>query len=87
MSAPVSKLPFVLLGLMTLATFTGPFLIRFTIRGGRSPAWPPDRPAEWWVFGLVTGAVAVLMIACLAVGYWNKKRSIPQDRSRKAEQR
>jgi hypothetical protein len=73
-AAPVPKLPFVLLGLMSLLTFAGPFAILLTIRGGRRPEWPPDRPVEWWVFGLVTAAVVVLMGACVTVGLWARPR-------------
>ena len=62
------RAPFVLLGLMTMASFGGPFAIVAAIRGGTSPDWPPDRAIEWWAFGLTTGLVAVLMTACLAIG-------------------
>ena len=63
-----TRAPFILLGLMTSASFGGPFALVATIRGGASPDWPPDRPIEWWAFGLITGLVAVLMTACLALG-------------------
>jgi hypothetical protein len=82
MSAPVPRMPFFLLGLMTLATFVGPFVIFFTIQGGRSPTWPPDRPLEWWVLGIVTGSVLILMVACLTVGCWTKRGSDQNDRGR-----
>jgi hypothetical protein len=71
-SLPV--LPYILLGLMTLATFAGPFVIYASILGGDSGNWPPDRPVEWWVFGVVTGSVAALMGACVTVGLWSKPR-------------
>jgi hypothetical protein len=67
------RAPFVLLGLMTMASFGGPFAIVATIRGGTSPDWPPDRPIEWWAFGLITGLVAVLMSACLALGLGRRR--------------
>jgi uncharacterized membrane protein YedE/YeeE len=69
------KLPLLMLGLLTLATMGGPFAIFLAIRGGRSPDWPPDRPVEWWVFGVVTAAVVVLMAACLTVGVWSRPRN------------
>jgi hypothetical protein len=69
-AAPAAVLPFVLLGLMTLAAFGGPFVIALAVRGGEHSGWPPDRPVEWWVFGLVTGAVVVLMGACVTAGLW-----------------
>ncbi len=62
------KLPLVLLGLMTLATFVGPLVIVSVLGGGRSSGWPPDRPVEWWTFGLIVGFVVLLMTACLSVG-------------------
>ena len=66
------KGPLVLLGLMTVATLLGPIVIFLTIRGGERPEWPPDRPVEWWTFGLVVAAVVVLMVACLTAGIWAK---------------
>jgi hypothetical protein len=53
---------------MTIASFGGPFVIFLTLRGGQSHHWPPDRPVEWWVFGLIIGLVVVLMTACLGLG-------------------
>ena len=53
------KAPLVLLGLMTVATFAGPFVIVLTIQGGDGRDWPPDRPVEWWTFGVVVAAVVV----------------------------
>ena len=69
-----TRAPFILLGLMTMASFGGPFALVATIRGGASPDWPPDRAIEWWAFGLTTGLVAALMTACLALGLarWRK---------------
>ncbi len=77
MSAPPAppKAPLIALGLLTLVTFGGPLLILLTIRGGNSSDWPPDRPVEWWIFGIVVAAVVVLMTACLTVGLWAKKGS------------
>ncbi|CAN5733819.1 hypothetical protein BH23PLA1_BH23PLA1_07350 [soil metagenome] len=67
MPEPLRRLPFVLLGLMTVVTFLGPFVILLVLRGGRRPVWPPDRPVEWVVFWGVSGVVAGLMVACLGV--------------------
>lgn len=74
---PLPRAPFALLGLMTIATMGGPVAILATLRGGASPQWPPDRAVEWWTFGLCTGAVAVLMVACLLTGLIRHRRSIP----------
>jgi hypothetical protein len=71
---PPPRAPLVLLGLMTVASFGGPFVIFVTLQGGASAHWPPDRPVEWWVFGLITGLVAVLMTACLALGLARRTR-------------
>jgi hypothetical protein len=77
-ASPRTTAPFVLLGLMTVASFGGPFLIFVTIQGGERPGWPPDRPIEWWMFGLITGLVAVLMIACLALGLVRGREVVAQ---------
>jgi hypothetical protein len=77
MSTPAanpSKAPLVLLGLMSLVTFTGPFAIFLVIRGGKSAVWPPDRPVEWWIFGVVTLAVVAMMIGCVTAGRWSRQR-------------
>jgi hypothetical protein len=67
--------PFVLLGLLTIATFGGPLAILLTLRGGARPEWPPDRPVEWWIFGGSVVAVVVLMAACLTVGLLRWRRA------------
>ena len=74
MSSPASKppkAPLVLLGLLTVATMVGPFLILVTIKGGPRPEWPPDRAVEWWVFRLVVFTVVVLMVGCLTASLWS----------------
>jgi hypothetical protein len=73
MAGPVRRLPFVLLGLMTVATFGGPVAFGFVLGGGVRPVWPPDRPVEWWALGGISGLVLALMIACIAVGLSNKQ--------------
>jgi hypothetical protein len=90
MSAPPrTRLPLVLLGLMTVASFGGPFAIFLTIRGGESNHWPPDRPVEWWVFGLIIGLVVVLMTLCLSLGRarWPSAVARPKPDSRASSER
>jgi len=62
MSRGIIRLAYVLLALMSLASFGGPFLIGTVLRGGESPTWPPDRPVEWGVVAGVTGVVVVVLI-------------------------
>jgi hypothetical protein len=78
-----ARTPLVLLGLLTVLTVAGPIAISRTIRGGRSPRWPPDRPVEWWTFGLLTGGFLVVMAACLAVGLLNWRQALANARDRK----
>ena len=69
------RLPYVLLGAMTLVSFIGPFVILATIRGGRSSKWPPDRPVEWVAIAVVIGLVIALFLACLSIGWWHRQAS------------
>ncbi|HEY2155504.1 MAG TPA: hypothetical protein VGH33_07735 [Isosphaeraceae bacterium] len=62
MSRALIVVAYVLLGLLTLATFGGYFLIGYVLKGGASPAWPPDRPVECGVFAGITGAVVGLLL-------------------------
>lgn len=62
MSRSLVRVAYLLLALLTLATFGGYFLIGQVLRGGASPAWPPDRTVEWGVFAGVTGAVVGLIL-------------------------
>lgn len=73
-SAP-PKGPLIMLGLMSVASLGGPFLIFLVIRGGQSPDWPPDRPVEWLTISLVTLSVVSLMLACVTSGSWSRPRS------------
>ncbi|MBX6315210.1 MAG: hypothetical protein IRY99_20215, partial [Isosphaeraceae bacterium] len=57
----VSRLAFVLLGLLTVVAFGGPLAFGLVLRGGRRPDWPPDRPLEWWTLGGLSGLVVALM--------------------------
>lgn len=65
---PPPRLPLILLGLLSLVTFVGPFVIFGVVRGGQRIGWPPDRPVEWWTLGAVSTMAVVLMIACLTSG-------------------
>lgn len=78
MTRPAStppKGPLILLGLMSVASLGGPFLIFLVIQGGPSPDWPPDRPIEWLTISLVTLSVVGLMLACVTSGNWSRPRS------------
>ncbi len=83
MSAKLSKAPFVLLGLLTVLTVGGPLAIWQTMRGGQNPRWPPDRPIEWSVFVLTTGLFLAVMIACLAFGVVNWRRTLAEGAARR----
>ncbi len=72
MSARPSRLPLVLLGAMTILTFGGPLVFGYVLRGGASPAWPPDRPVEWATLLGISAMVAALMIACLSLALVNR---------------
>ncbi len=67
------RLPFVLLGAMTASCLGGPFAIGSVLRGGPSPNWPPDRAVEWVTVLGVSGTVLVLMLACVSLGFVNRK--------------
>jgi Na+-driven multidrug efflux pump len=69
-NAPVPRLPYFLLGAMTLVSFGGPFAVFLVMRGGLRPDWPPDRLIEWIVVGLVIALAVALFVACLSVGWW-----------------
>jgi hypothetical protein len=58
---------------MTVFTFGGPVLIGYVLGGGASPKWPPDRPIEWATFLGISGMVVILMMACLALIWINRK--------------
>jgi uncharacterized membrane protein YedE/YeeE len=67
---PLPRLPYFLLGALTLVSFGGPVAMYAAIRGGPSADWPPDRLGEWVVIGLVLGLAIVLFAACVTVGWW-----------------
>jgi len=66
-TASQTKLPFILLTLMTVATFGGPVVIGIVLRGGPSPEWPPDRPVEWITFVGICGLVFGIMVASVVI--------------------
>jgi hypothetical protein len=76
---PLPRLPYVLLGAMTLVSFVGPFVILGTIWGGRSAKWPPDRAVEWVAIALVFGLVIALFLACLSVGWWHRRAAAAEE--------
>lgn len=84
MSRGVLILAYVLFGLLTLATFGGYFLIGSVLRGGESPAWPPDRPVEWGVFAGVTGSVVGLLLG-LAVIWLMSLTGLRKERAAREE--
>jgi hypothetical protein len=69
---PLPRLPYALLGLLTLACFGGPFAL-LIVRGGERSDWPPDRAIEWVVIALVFVATAALFIACVTLGWWYRQ--------------
>jgi hypothetical protein len=73
---PLSWTPFVLLGLLTVATVGGPLAIFLTLRGGTRAEWPPDRTVEWWMFGGTIGGYLVLLTVVLAVGLYRWRRTV-----------
>ena len=73
------RLPFVLLGAMTLSVLAGPLAIGYTLRGGARPAWPPDRSIEWATVLGISGLVLGLMLACLSLSLAHRK-AIPSPR-------
>jgi hypothetical protein len=70
---PLPRLPYVLLGAMTLVSFVGPFVVLGALQGGSSGKWPPDRPVEWAVVIVVFGLVIGLFVACVSLGRWHRR--------------
>jgi hypothetical protein len=71
---PLPRLPFALLGLLTLASFGGPFAL-LIVRGGDHNGWPPDRAIEWIVIALVFTTTTALFVACVTIGWWYRHPS------------
>jgi hypothetical protein len=87
MSARPPKGPYVALGVLTLLTVGGPLAIAVILDGGAHRRWPPDRPVEWWTFGLVIGSFAIVMTVCLAIGLTNWRKTVALSRRGERERR
>lgn len=68
-----SRLPLILLSLMTLATFGGPVVIGLVLLGGSQRRWPPDRPIEWITFFGICGLVLGIMTVSVVVLVKNQR--------------
>jgi hypothetical protein len=77
-AAPLPRLPYYLLAAMSLVSFAGPFVIVGVLWGGQSSRWPPDRPIEWIVIGVVLALFLMSFISCLTVRIWQRP-SPPRD--------
>ena len=66
-SKTVKRLPLVMLGVMSIAAFGGPFLVRTVLAGGSNRQWPPDRPIEWYVLIGTCSLVAAMMVLLLVM--------------------
>ena len=80
MAEPVPRLPFILLVLMTAATFGGPLTFGVFLRGGASREWPPDRAVEWVMLAATCGLVVFLMGCCFWLG-WSNLRDLKRARN------
>lgn len=69
-AAPLPRLPYVLLILMSIVCFGGPFVIFWALRGGDHPGWPPDRPLEWAAIAVVMGLFLAFFVACVSIRLW-----------------
>jgi hypothetical protein len=81
---PLPRIPYILLGALSIVCFGGPFVILIAVRGGESSRWPPDRPIEWMTIGVVLTLFLVLFVACLSIRFWYRPAPQPppeQDRS------
>jgi hypothetical protein len=68
-----SRLPFLILGVMTVLLFGGPLTFALVLRGGASPNWPPDRPIEWTCLIGLLGMVVVLMALSIPLALANHR--------------
>ncbi len=64
------RLPYLLLGALSLVSFAGPFLVIGVIRGGENSRWPPDRPVEWLATGFLLAVFLFLFLACVGIRIW-----------------
>ena len=81
-----SKFAYVLLMLMSIFAFGGPFAIGRVLEGGEHGGWPPDRPVEWVTLVGVCGGVLVLMTTILAHGLTFQRRLARESARRKVEE-
>jgi hypothetical protein len=63
-------LPYLLLAVMTLIMFGGPFAIVMVMSGGASDGWPPDRPVEWITLLVLVGLAVVLFFTSISIRLW-----------------
>ena len=80
---PVPRLPYLLLGGLTLVCFGGPVAMLVIVRGGPGARWPPDRAIEWVVIGLVFTLAIALFLACVSLGWWYPHLCRSKDRARR----
>lgn len=73
-SAPLPRLPYILLIALSIVSFGGPFVMVGMIRAGGSPGWPPDRPIEWVTGAVVLTLFLILFVACVSIGVWFRPR-------------
>ena len=78
-SEPLPRLPYVLLGAMTVASFGGPFVILVVVRGGQAPAGRPTGRSNGSRSPLVFGLVIVLFCACVSIGWWYRPAAPGQE--------
>lgn len=66
-----------MLVILSIATFAGPMGFGLILRGGPSPAWPPDRAVEWAYLLGNAGLIVVLMGAIVVIGVRGTRASTP----------
>jgi len=73
-----SQAAYILLGLMSLVCFGGPFALALLLSGGERSGWPPDRTVEWaGTIGLLA-VFTILFVACLTIRLWLIKPATPK---------
>lgn len=74
----VSQAAYILLGMMSLVCFGGPFVLALLLSGGERSGWPPDRNVEWaGAIGLLA-LFTILFVACLTIRLWLIKPTTPK---------
>ena len=82
---PTPRLPWVVLGVMTLLTLGGPVAIGVVLRGGPRATWPPDRPVEWVAVLGISGMVLALMAVATGIAVSNNIKLARRTAARRAE--